>query len=119
MKFDKTDEWAETLKALAHPTRLQIVAELLKGTKCVTDIQDILPASQSNISQHLTVLRHASLVDFAQDGSQRCYYVSRPFLVKGVVALLTEGEAVLRKSKQDIDREKQHSGTSRGVSCGQ
>jgi ArsR family transcriptional regulator len=35
-------EWAELLKAIAHPTRLQIVGELLKGTKCVTVIQDIV-----------------------------------------------------------------------------
>lgn len=52
MDFSSANEWAEVLKALAHPARLQIVAELLKDTKCVTDIQDILPASQSNISRH-------------------------------------------------------------------
>jgi len=57
---DTANVWADVLKALAHPTRLQIVAELLKGTKCVTDIQDILPASQANISQHLTVLLRMS-----------------------------------------------------------
>lgn len=106
------NEWTELLKALAHPTRLQIVAELLKGTKCVTDIQDILPASQSNISQHLTVLRNARLVDFAQDGSQRCYYVSRPKLVSTVLGLLAEGEPAMRKSKGDLDREKQPSGAA-------
>lgn len=118
MDIDTANEWAEILKALAHPTRLQIVTELLKGTKCVTDIQDILPASQSNISQHLTVLRHANLVDFAQDGSLRCYYVSRPRLVQGIIALLAEKETVLRKSRQDIDHEKQQTGRSCGVSCG-
>jgi len=80
--------WVTILKALGHPTRLQIVIELLKGTKCVTDIHDLLPASQANISQHLTVLRNARIVDFAQDGSQRCYYVCRPELVEGVLALL-------------------------------
>ncbi len=80
--------WVTILKALGHPTRLQIVIELLKGTKCVTDIHDILPASQANISQHLTVLRNARIVDFAQDGSQRCYYVCRPELVEGVLELL-------------------------------
>jgi len=116
--INTANEWAEALKALAHPTRLQIVTELLKGTKCVTDIQDILPASQSNISQHLTVLRHANLVDYAQDGSLRCYYVSRPRLIQGIVALLAENEPVLRKGKQDIDREKQQEGRSCGVSCG-
>lgn len=110
MNFDNAHKWAEFLKALAHPTRLQIVAELLKGTKCVTDIQDILPASQSNLSQHLTVLRHAGIVNFAQDGSQRCYYVSRPKLVSTVIDLLEEGEPVICKIKADIDLEKHPSG---------
>lgn len=104
MNREATPEWAEILKALAHPIRLQIIGELLAGTKCVTDIQDILPASQSNISQHLTVLRHARLVDFVQNGSQRCYYLCRPRLTEGIISLLMEDEAVLRKSKQDIDR---------------
>ena len=103
-------EWAALLKALSHHTRLQIIVELIKGTKCVTDIQEILPASQANISQHLTVLRNAGLVDFVQDGSQRCYYVSRPNLASIVINLLAEGEPVLRKSKCDIDLEKQTSG---------
>lgn len=103
---------ADLLKALAHPTRLQIVMELLKGTKCVTDIQEILPASQANISQHLTVLRNARLVDFAQDGSQRCYYVSRPRLASAVIELLAEGEPAIRKSKDDLNREKNTTGGS-------
>ena len=114
MDLDTAHEWAKALKALAHPTRLQIVGELLRGTKCVTDIQDILPASQANISQHLTVLRHAGLVNFAQDGSQRCYYVSRPKLASSVIALLSEGEPVVYKSKNDIDREKYAAG---GLCC--
>jgi DNA-binding transcriptional ArsR family regulator len=76
------------LKALAHPTRLQIVMKLQQGTKCVTDIHEILPASQANISQHLTILRNAEIVDFTQDGSQRCYYICRPELVAEVLDLL-------------------------------
>lgn len=110
MDFDTARNWAEVLKALAHPTRLQIVAELLKGTKCVTDIQEILPASQANISQHLTVLRNACLVDFAQDGSQRCYYVSRPRLASAVIELLAVGESPIRKSRDDLDRKNRTSG---------
>lgn len=109
MNINTALEWAELLKSIAHPTRLQIVEELLKGTKCVTDIQEILPASQSNISQHLTVLRHAGVVSFAQEGSQRCYYISRPKLVSAVLDLLAEGEPVIRKTKDDIDRDK-HTG---------
>lgn len=100
------NDGAELLKALAHPTRLQIVLELLKGTRCVTDIQDVLPASQSNISQHLTVLRHAQLVNFTQDGAQRCYYLCRPRTVEAIIAVLSPIEPVLRKSEQDVAQEK-------------
>ena len=112
MDADTVQKGADLLKALAHQTRLQIVIELLKGTKCVTDIHEILPASQANISQHLTVLRNARLVDFAQDGSQRCYYVSRPKLVSAIIKLLTESEPATRKSKDDLDREKHSTGGS-------
>jgi ArsR family transcriptional regulator len=106
MDADRANEWADLLKAFSHPTRLQILAELAKGTRCVTDMEDILPVTQVNISQHLTVLRNAKLVDFAQDGAIRCYYLSRPKLVEGVLALLSAGHPVLRKTKEQIDREK-------------
>ena len=114
MDADTVQKSADLLKALAHPTRLQIVVELLKGTKCVTDIQEILPASQANISQHLTVLRNARLVDFAQDGSMRCYYVSRPKLASSLISLFAEAEPAIRKSKDELDREKHSSG---GACC--
>ena len=106
MDPDRAYERAELLKAFAHPTRLQILAELHKGTRCVTDMEDILPVTQVNISQHLTVLRNAKLVDFAQDGGTRCYYLSRPKLVEGVLSLITADHPVIRKTKEQIDREK-------------
>jgi ArsR family transcriptional regulator len=113
MDPDHAYERAELLKAFAHPTRLQILAELAKGTRCVTDMEDILPVTQVNISQHLTVLRNAKLVDFAQDGGTRCYYLSRPKLVEGVLALITADHPVIRKTKEQIDREKAKGGKER------
>ena len=113
MDPDRAYERAELLKAFAHPTRLQILAELHKGTRCVTDMEDILPVTQVNISQHLTVLRNAKLVDFAQDGGTRCYYLSRPKLVEGVLALITVDHPVIRKTKEKIDREKARGGKER------
>lgn len=115
METDLANEWAVILKALAHPTRLQIVAELLAGTRCVTDMEDILPASQANISQHLAVLRHANLVDFAQDGSLRCYYLSRPKVVEGIFTLLSADLPVIRKTKEQINREKELAGDKEAI----
>lgn len=107
MEGHRANEWADLLKAFAHPTRLQILNELRRGTKCVTDMEEILPVTQVNISQHLTVLRNAKLVDFAQDGAVRCYYISRPRLVEGVLDLLEADVPVVRKTKEQIDREKE------------
>ena len=105
MDEERAHNGAELLRAFAHPTRLQILGELRSGTKCVTDMEELLPVTQVNISQHLTVLRNAKLVDFAQDGAVRCYYLSRPRLVEGVLALLATDHPVIRKTKEQIDRE--------------
>src|SRR5512146_3311966 len=110
MDGERAYEWSDLLKAFAHPTRLQILGELRKGTRCVTDMEEILPVTQVNISQHLTVLRNAKLVDFAQDGAVRCYYLSRPRLVEGILALLAADHPVIRKTKEQIDREKAKGG---------
>ncbi|ADU65079.1 regulatory protein ArsR [Desulfurispirillum indicum S5] len=107
MHSEQSQNWAAILKALAHPTRLLIAAELLQGTRCVTDMEDILPVSQANISQHLAVLRHAGLVDFAQDGALRCYYLSRPQLVAGFFDLLAQERSPIHKTKEQIQREKE------------
>jgi ArsR family transcriptional regulator, arsenate/arsenite/antimonite-responsive transcriptional repressor len=97
---------AETLKALAHPTRLMILQELLEGTKCVTDMEELLPARQANISQHLAVLRNAKLVDFAQDGALRCYYLARPKLVREILRLVSRNEPAVKQTADQIKREK-------------
>lgn len=103
---------AELLKAFAHPTRLLILRELLSGPKCVTDMEDLLPARQANISQHLSVLRFARLVDYAQDGALRCYYLARPKLVRATLALLERDEPVVKRTAADIKAEKDRTATS-------
>lgn len=97
---------AEFLKACGHPTRLLILNELLAGVKCVTDIEDLLSVRQANVSQHLSVLRHAKLVDFARDGALRCYYLTRPKLVRDLLRLLKRGDPVLKRTRGQIAAQK-------------
>ena len=51
---------AELLKAISHPDRLRILEELTQGVKCVSDIEEFLKINQSNVSQHLSLLRRLS-----------------------------------------------------------
>ncbi|MEQ9567947.1 MAG: metalloregulator ArsR/SmtB family transcription factor [Pseudomonadales bacterium] len=101
-----TQPAAEMLKAFSHPTRLSILQELLAGPKCVSDMEELLPARQANISQHLGVLRHAKLVDYAQDGALRCYYLSRPRLVKDMLVLVGRAEPVVKRTPEEIQAHK-------------
>ncbi len=98
---------AELLKAFSHPTRLAILRELLAGPKCVTDMEELLPARQANISQHLGVLRHAKLVDYAQDGALRCYYLCRPYLVDDMLKLVGRDEPIIKRSPEEIQADKE------------
>jgi ArsR family transcriptional regulator len=101
-----TADAAELLKAFSHPTRLAILRKLAEGPKCVTDMEELLPARQANISQHLAVLRHSKLVDFAQDGTLRCYYLSRPRLVEDMLALVGRDDPVKKRTPREIQVEK-------------
>ena len=88
MDIEKASEWAETLRAAAHPVRLMILAELLDGPRCVTAIRELLEVRQPNVSQHLSVLKHSGLVAFSRQGAFRCYYLPKPAQVKAIFRLL-------------------------------
>ncbi len=62
--FDMTiyELQAEISKTLAHPLRIAILHYLREGEKTVTDLTKTLGASQSNISQHLALLRQRQIV---------------------------------------------------------
>jgi ArsR family transcriptional regulator len=106
---------AELLKAFAHPTRLMILLELVGGPKCVSDMEDLLPARQANISQHLAVLRYTKLVDYAQDGALRCYYLCRPKLVRDLLTVASREEPLVKRTPNEIKMEKQRLETARRV----
>lgn len=65
---------AELLKALAHPTRLQIVHGLLTKGRCnVRYLENCTGMSQSCISQHLQRLRSAGVVEAERSGNEVFY----------------------------------------------
>jgi len=71
----------EILKTISHPVRIRILEELVNDVKCVSDMEEFLNISQSNISQHLAALRHADLIDYFVDGRLRCYFLKKPIII--------------------------------------
>lgn len=103
-KLDIRDK-AEVLKLLGHSTRLLILEELAKGAKCVTDIQGLLDIEQSNLSQHLSVLRKLKIVDFYEEGSLRCYYITRPQMADALLQFISGDYPIVKRSCEEVRKE--------------
>jgi ArsR family transcriptional regulator len=73
---------AEIFQALGHPTRIAIVDELREGALTVGAIAERLDAEQSNISQHLAVLRGRQILTTRKVANQVFYSVRDPQLWK-------------------------------------
>ena len=65
----------ETLAALGEPNRFRIVELLRTGPRPVSEIGGRLRLRQSQVSQHLKVLKEAGLVRDRPEGTQRVYYI--------------------------------------------
>ena len=59
---------ALSMKAMAHPLRLKILCTLNANEVSVQDIVELVGTSQSNISQHLAILRDKGIVEFKSRG---------------------------------------------------
>jgi ArsR family transcriptional regulator len=79
---------ARLLRTMAHPTRLAILKELVKGTRCVNDIRDLVKLPQPNVSQHLALLKANGLVASYKQGVRRCYLLTNPAFIRGLFAAL-------------------------------
>lgn len=87
------EEKVELLKALAHPLRLRIVRGLLVcGCRNVSCIEEKTGQSQSCISQHLSKLRAAGVVQAERSGNEVYYTVVDRTVAAVVAALLGERE---------------------------
>ena len=67
---------SRSLKAMSHPLTLMILCKLGEGEFSVQDIVDNVGTSQSNISQHLAILRDKGILSARKDANKVFYKVS-------------------------------------------
>jgi DNA-binding transcriptional ArsR family regulator len=72
-KKEQIETAARALKAISHPLRLKILCVVGDQEVCVQDIVDAVGTSQSNISQHLGILRDKGVLQTRKDAN-RVYY---------------------------------------------
>ena len=78
----------ERFRALSDPTRLQILAKLRRGERCVCELTGALDAAQSRLSFHLRVLKDAGLVTDRREG-RWVYYTLAQEALDEVASFLT------------------------------
>ncbi len=83
------DQAARSLKAMAHPTRLLILQLLSESEQPVGVLEKILGISQSNLSQHLNLMKDKNLLSSRRAGNQ-IYYRLRDNRLMGIMALVQD-----------------------------
>ncbi len=70
---DMASHVCDLLKVMSNEGRLIILCQLSEGDKTVSELQSLLPLSQSALSQHLAVLRREQIVKARKHGQSVTY----------------------------------------------
>lgn len=77
------------MQAMAHPVRLKILCLVGNQELPVLEIVEAVGTSQSNISQHLSVLKSHGILDSRKDGNRVLYRVADDRIL-GMISLTRE-----------------------------
>lgn len=69
----ESDQLVMLAQALADPLRLVVLQQLMAGPTTVSELQSLTGASQSNLSNHLALLRERNLVRATREGRHIVY----------------------------------------------
>ena len=78
------EDASRSLKAISHPLRLKILCVLGKGEMSVQQILKIVGTTQSNVSQHLCLLKDKGVVRSRKDAN-RVYYSVKDDTIKKIL----------------------------------
>lgn len=101
---------AEFLKSLAHPVRISILRLLTPGERCVCELVSEIDIEQSNLSQHLSVLKKQGIIDSRKEGTKVFYRILHPSVLEVVRAVektignqISESQSLLNLLKKGDD----------------
>ena len=94
---------ADVCKAIAHPTRIEILQLLREGERCVCEIFPAMKIEQPNVSRHLSVLKKAGILSSRKEGLKVIYTVNDQRIYQAL-DLITDILREQLNSKQSILR---------------
>ncbi|MGW9521939.1 ArsR/SmtB family transcription factor [Streptomyces diastaticus] len=90
----------DLIRALGDPLRLEIVNLLARETLCTTHLVEETGAKQTNLSNHMKVLREAGIVETEPCG-RFTYYKLRPEVLAGLSGRFAELAASARTAAEN------------------
>ena len=81
-RSENIEEASEAMQAMAHPLRLKILCLVGTNELNVQEIVDAVGTSQSNISQHLGILRDRGILLSRKEAYKVFYRVEDPRILK-------------------------------------
>lgn len=96
----------ESFKALADPTRRQIIKLLREKDRTAGEIADFFNMSKPSISHHLNALKHADLVQDERKG-QFILYSLNTTVLEEVLGWLLDLTGTGKQNQKDSDSEKE------------
>lgn len=88
-KSENIREASEAMQAMAHPLRLKILCLVGKEELSVLEILDAVGTTQSNVSQHLAVLRDHGILESRKEANRVFYRIGDARVLK-MIALTRE-----------------------------
>jgi ArsR family transcriptional regulator, arsenate/arsenite/antimonite-responsive transcriptional repressor len=87
-RMELNDSTASYLKALGHPTRLQMARELVSGELSVSEVEERVKIQQANASQHLKILKINGIVDSKRQGTTKYFFLREPGKIVSIIEII-------------------------------
>lgn len=91
-------------KTISNPKRQEILDALRENESTVNELAEKTGMSQSNLSQHLAILRSKGILQTRRDGTHVCYSIANKKIIKAydlVSQVLMESLASQNKTIKD------------------
>ena len=86
-RTEQIEQTAHAMRAIAHPLRLKILCVLGDNEMRVRDIVEAVGTSQSNVSQHLAILREEGVLSPRKIANHVYYSVGDPRILQLIATM--------------------------------
>ena len=81
-RAENIEQAAIAMQAMSHPARIKILCMLSSGEQMVQNLTEAIGTSQSNISQHLGILKACGMIASRKEATRTYYSIEDPRILK-------------------------------------